>query len=136
MSKSFRFQANTLIVGGSTKIVKFDIPQYFQDGDHKFLITSVLGKMGTTTSPVFIHSRALRNQGVAYEFDGGNDLIETTVLTNVASNPINVNTQTTDRGFIFPAHLTFDCTLDFTVTDHLGAPLTDLEYILITLEVF
>ena len=131
-----RFQFNVLL---TTTTGSFDIqiPNFFNDyAATKFLVTSVIGKMDTGPSTVFIHSSALRNNGIIYLQDNSNDLIATTVLTNAVSNPININAKNYDIGFIFPSNLIKNGVIDFTIKDYLGNLLTDLDYIIITVEVF
>ena len=131
-----RFQFNALLTT-TTGSFNIDIPNFFSDySTTKFLVTSVIGKMTTGPSTVFIHSSALRNNGIVYLEDNSNDLISTTVLTNTVSNPININAKNYDIGFIFPNELIKNTNIDFTIKDYLGNLLTDLDYIIITIEVF
>ena len=131
-----RFQFNVLI-NGSTGNFNVQIPNFFNDyTPTKFLVTSVIGRMNNGSSTCFIHSSALRNNGILYLQDNANDLIATTVLTNTVSNPININAKNNDIGFIFPSELIKTANIDFSITDYIGNILTDIEYIIITIEVF
>lgn len=131
-----RFQFNVLLTT-TTGSFYVDIPNFFSEyATTKFLVTSVIGKMTTGPSTCFIHSSALRNNGIIYLEDNSNDLIATTVLTNTVSNPININAKNYDIGFIFPSELIKNTVIDFSIKDYLGNSLTDLEYIIITIEVF
>jgi hypothetical protein len=131
-----RFQFNVLM-NSSIGSFHVDIPNFFDNySATKFLVTSVIGKMNTGISTCFIHSSALRNNGILYLADNSNDLIATTVLSEVVTNPININSKNNDIGFIFPHNLITGGVIDFTIKDHLGDLLNDLEYIVITIEVF
>lgn len=131
-----RFQFNVLLTSpiGTFHV---DIPNFFDNyTSSKFLVTSVIGKMTTGPSTCFIHSSALRNNGILYLRDNSNDLVATTVLSTVVSNPININSKNNDIGFIFPNDLIKNGIIDFTIKDHTGALLNDIDYIVITVEVF
>lgn len=131
-----RFQFNILLTATIGQF-NVDIPNFFDDySSTKFLVTSVIGKLTTGISPCFIHSGALRNNGILYLQDGSNDLVATTVLTSTVSNPININAKNNDFGFIFPSNLIKNGIIDFTIKDHLGNLLNNLEYVVITIEVF
>ncbi len=131
-----RFQFNVLI-NGPTGSFNVQIPNFFNDySTTKFLVTSVIGRMSTGSSTCFIHSSALRNNGILYLRDNSNDLIATTVLTENITNPININAKNYDLGFIFPSNLIKNGIIDFTIRDHVGVLLSSLEYIIITIEVF
>ena len=133
-----RFQFNVLLTQalGSFQV---DIPNFFTDySTTKFLVTGVIGKLfdSSATSTCFIHSSALRNNGILYLQDRSNDLIATTVMTDTLSNPININAKNDDIGFIFPSELIKNNVIDFTIKDHLGNLLNDIQYMIITIDVF
>lgn len=130
-----KFQINVLM-DSPTKNIFVDIPSNISKHNSKFLVTSIIGKMATGPSPVFIHSSALQNGSIIYTSDSSSDLIASTVLTDVATNSYSINAKKNDIGYDFPINLRNNCYLDFILKDHTGALLTDIEYLVLTIEIF
>lgn len=117
------------------KTVKIDIPNYLQNKNIKFIVSSVIAKMKTTTSALFIHSDALRSQELLYTLTNANSLISTTVATNVVSNPIDQYLEVGSVGFEWPKSLIYGGEIDFTLKDQLDNLLTDIDFAVITIDV-
>lgn len=115
--------------------IKLNIPNHLQDKDAKFIVSSIVAKMKTTTSAVFIHSFALRNSEILYTQDNSNSLIATTVASPIVSNPLNVNIEVGDLGFQFPRIFAFGGDIDLILKDQVGNLLTDIDFAVITIDV-
>lgn len=125
----------TVYMNSPQETIKIDIPNYLQNKTAKFIVSSVIVKMTTGPSAVFIHSNALRSQELLYTFDGSNSLIATTVGTNVVSNPLNVYLDVGDIGFEWPNSLSYGGEIDLTLRNQVGALLTDVDFAVITIDV-
>ncbi len=117
------------------KSVKIDIPNYLQNVPSKFIVSSIIVKMATGPSPVFVHSNALRSQELFYTQDGSSSLIATTVGTNIVSNPLNVYLDVGDIGYEWPTSLSYGGDIDIVLKNHVGSLLTDIDYAVITIDV-
>jgi len=115
--------------------VKVDIPNYLQSKDCKFIVSSLVIKMKTTASAVFLHSFALRSSEIVYLPSGANSLIATTVGGVVVTNPINTYFNVNDIGFIFPSALAFGGDVDISLKDELGNLLDDIDFAVVTIDV-
>lgn len=115
--------------------VKVDIPNYLQGQECKFIVSSLVIKMKTSSSAVFLHSFALRSSEIVYLPSGANSLIATTVASATVSNPINTYFNVNDIGFIFPSGLAFGGDVDISLKDELGNLLTDIDFAVVTIDV-
>lgn len=125
----------SIYMNSPTVSKKIDIPNYLQNKDTKFIVSSIVIKMNTAPSAVMVHSSALRSQEILYTQDGSNSLIATTVATEIVSNPLDVYMNLEDIGFIFPNSLTFGGDVDIMLKDEVGNLLTDLDFAVITIDV-
>lgn len=130
-----KFQINVLLES-PTKNIIVNVPSNLARNSCKFLVTSIIGKLTTGASPVFLHSSALQNSSIVYTEDFSNDVIATTVLTNVVTNSFTSSVNRNDIGFNFPSNLRANCNIDLTLKDHTGALLTDIDYAIVTIEVY
>jgi len=130
-----KFQINVLLTSPSKQVI-VDVPSNLARNSCKFLVTSIIGKMKTSPSTVFLHSSALQNSSIVYTADYSNDIIATTVLTNVVTNSFTSSVNRNDVGFNFPSNLRANCNIDLTLKDHTGALLTDIDYAIVTIEVY
>lgn len=132
MSTKYEF---TIYMNTPQETVKIDIPNHLQNKTNKFIVNSVIVKMTTGPSAVFIHSDALRNQEVIYTYNGSNSLIATTVGSDIVSNPINEYLDIGHFGFDWPNSLNYGGDIDLTLRDEIGNLLTDIDFAAITITV-